>query len=214
MTRAAEEGWVGAEVLAEFPGLGLAFLPVRLGDHRDAATTKARLAELEDYFSGPWLTGLAARPLTAAYRVFYRQVGLDPDADRTPVERLALTRLQHGSFASRGLLGDALTIAAIETEIPVLALRGEDVVGPLGLTTARDGETLGGRPLPASTLVVADAARPLAVLFGDDGHPGPHAPRRSDADVVLYAPIVPGVAPVIAHEALWLAAELLGGQES
>jgi hypothetical protein len=31
---------------------------------------------------------------------------------------------------------------------------------------------------------------------------------------VLYAPIVPGVAPVIAHEALWLAAELLGGQDS
>lgn len=213
MTRPAEEGWVGNEVLSEFPGLGLAYLPARIGDERDAHAAKERLGELEDYFSGPWFTALPTRPLTAAYRVFHRQIGLDPDTDRTPVERVALERLARGRFGSHGHLQDALTIAAIETEIPVMALRAQDVIGPLGLTTSRPGERLGHDALPESTLVVADAARPLAVLFGHGDGPSPHAPHRTDGDVVLYATIVPGVAPPIAHEALWLTAELLGPQE-
>ena len=33
-----------------------------------------------------------------AYRVFSRQVGIDPDTDRTPVERIALERLRHGGL--------------------------------------------------------------------------------------------------------------------
>jgi hypothetical protein len=216
MTRPAEEGWVGNEVLAEFPGLGLAFLPARVGDADDAHAAKERLGVLEAYFSGPYVTGLPARPLTAAYRVFYRQIGLDPDTERTPVERVALARLARGRFESRGLLRDALTIAAVETEIPVLALRAQDVVGPLGVTSSRAGESLADvGPLPEATLVVADAARPLAVLFGagDGEEAGAHTPRRGDRDVVLYTTIVPGVAPAIAQEALWLAAEVLGPQE-
>ncbi len=33
-----------------------------------------------------------------AYRVFSRQVGIDPDTDRTPVEAIALERLRHGGL--------------------------------------------------------------------------------------------------------------------
>ena len=38
------------------------------------------------------------RPIPWAYRVFFRQIGLDPDRTRTPVEQLALDRLHDGAF--------------------------------------------------------------------------------------------------------------------
>ena len=79
-----------------------------------------------------------------AYRVFSRQVGIDPDTDRTPVERIALERLRHGGLESRNLVDDALTIAIAETGVPVFALDSDRVVGELGLRLARAGEQLGG----------------------------------------------------------------------
>lgn len=211
MIRAAEEGWVGNEIAAEFPGLGLLYLPVTRGDHRDAKAAKERLTDLEGYFSGPFVTGLQARPVTAAYRVFFRQVGLDPDRDFTPLEWIVRKRLTRGRFRSRGLLHDALTVAAVETEVPIAAVRAADVIGPLGITTARPGEAIDG-PLGEGALVVADAARPLALLFG---HPDEHVSHRADerdVEVVLYATVVPGVSPATAGEALWLAAEVLGAE--
>ena len=36
--------------------------------------------------------------------MFFRQVGIDPDERRTPVEQIVLDRLQHGGFKSRNLL--------------------------------------------------------------------------------------------------------------
>ena len=43
----------------------------------------------------------AAQPIPHAYRVFFRHIGLEPDEHRTPVEALALERMQHGGFRSR-----------------------------------------------------------------------------------------------------------------
>jgi hypothetical protein len=203
--REAEGGWVGNEIAAEFRGLGLVFLPADLGGREHARACRGRLAGLETYFSGTVVAGIASRPITAAYRVFFRQIGLNPEVDRTPVEQICFERLMRGHFVSRGLVPDALTITALETEIPVRALRARDVLGPLGITTSRDGEELNGETLPPASLVVADAARPLALLFGaiEDR-------ALDDEQLVLYAPVVPGVSPAIAHEALWLAAQLLG----
>lgn len=209
MPAAAEEGWVSNEIAQEFPGLGLLYLPAVRGDHRDAAAARERLGDLEEYFSGSFVTGLQARPLTAAYRVFFRQIGLDPDRDFTPLEWIARKRLARGRFRSRGLLHDALTITSVETEVPIMAVRASAVVGPLGITTARPGEEIDG-PLQEGALVIADAARPITTLFGD---PDEHARARADerdVEVVLYATVVPGVAPAIAAEALWRASELLG----
>lgn len=203
--RAAEEGWVGDEIAEEFRGLGLVFLPARLGGvtHRRAA--KDRLVALEEYFSGAVIADLPGRPVTAAHRVFFRQVGLNPEVDRTPVELLCYERLWRGRFVSRGLLHDALLATALETEIPVRALPAADVLGPLGITAARPGERLPDeQPLITGALVVADAAKPLALLFGAP----PLLPRADE--VLLFAPVVPGVATATATEALWLAAQLLG----
>ena len=60
-------------------------------------------------------------PVPWAYRVFFRHVGIDPDERRTPIEEIALERLQHGGFESRGLVDDALLIATLETGVPVVA---------------------------------------------------------------------------------------------
>lgn len=206
--REAEGGWVGNEIAAEFRGLGLVFLSADMGGRAHARACRARLATLEEYFSGTVVAAIASRPITAAYRVFFRQIGLNPEIDRTPVEQICFERLMRGRFVSRGLVPDALTVATLETEIPVRALRARDVLGPLGITMSRDGEALNGRALPPSSLVVADAAKPLALLFG-----AIEDQASLDEQLMLYAPVVPGVSAAIAHEALWLAAQLLGAVE-
>lgn len=206
--RGAEGGWVGNEIADEFRGLGLVFLAAECGGRAHARAARARLTGLETYFSGTVVAGVASRPITAAYRVFFRQIGLDPEVDRTPVEQICFERLMRGHFVSRGLIADALMIATLETEIPVRAILARDVLGPLGITTSRDGERLNGKALPPSSLVVADAAKPLALLFGPIEDQAPE-----DEHLMLYAPVVPGVSAAIAHEALWLAAQLLGSED-
>ena len=64
---------------------------------------RRRLRELSDRFYGAHAIQLRERPIPWAYRVFFRQIGLDPDRTRTPVEQLALDRLHDGGFHSRGL---------------------------------------------------------------------------------------------------------------
>ncbi len=69
-----------------------------------------------------------------AYRVFWRQVGIDPDTVRTPVERIAVERLKQGGLPSRNLLellgasGRALParqIVIADQERPLAVLGGE-----------------------------------------------------------------------------------------
>lgn len=207
-----EDGWVGEDVAADFPQLGLLHLTVELTAPVTSKGLKDRLPDLERYFGGGVVTQLRTRPVTAAHRVFFRQIGLDPDVDRTPVEAIVLARLTQGRFTSRGFLADALTITAMETEVPVGAIDGRSVLGPLGVSVAREGEELDGDPpvlLTASSLVVADITRPLALAFGAAA--SPFAPAEDAEQAVLYALVVPGVARATVVEALWVAAGLLGG---
>ena len=71
------------------------------------------------------------RPIPWAYRAFFRQIGLDPDRTRTPVEELALERLREGAFKARGLPTDAVTIATIETGVALRLFDAEQVHGKL-----------------------------------------------------------------------------------
>jgi B3/4 domain len=97
-------------------------------------------------------------PVPWAYRVFWRQVGIDPDRDRTPAERVALERMKEGGFRSRSAVDDALTVAVAETGVPVVAFDADRVEGGVGLRLSRHEETLGerGRPLPPRQIVIAD----------------------------------------------------------
>ena len=129
---------------------------------------------------------MRTQPIPHAYRAFFRQIGLDPDASRIPSEEAAVARLLQGGFRSRDLLADALLIALVETGVPVWALDADLVdAGGLGIRTTVTGERFGSveSPLPEGRLVVADAHRAHALLFGPmaPGHAvnGPHPPDHA-----------------------------------
>jgi DNA/RNA-binding domain of Phe-tRNA-synthetase-like protein len=209
-------GWQAPEVELELPGLRLLFTEVEV--RRSGALTgdsppdvEARLRELSNRVRGARAISLRREPIPAAYRVFFRQVGLDPDLERTPMEAAVLERMLRGGFLTGGMLDDILLIALIDTGVPVWALDATRVDGPLGIRTSREGEPLGrsgeGPLLPDGRLVVADAEGPVAVLFGDRA-PG-HEPRARTERVVLFAVQVPGVPGLYAEEALWASAHAL-----
>jgi DNA/RNA-binding domain of Phe-tRNA-synthetase-like protein len=204
-----ERGWVDAALADELPELSLWTLvagapPAR----RSPPELRQRLGLLASRFRGAEAVELRRRPVPHAYRVFFRQIGLNPDDQRTPVEEAAMRRLMHGGFESHGALQDALLLAVVETGVPVWALDDATLDGPLGIRAARSGEQ---RPradgfaddLPAGRLVVADAAGPLAVLFGEPD--AKHCVTRHTASIRLYALQVAGVPDVHVEEAFWTA---------
>ena len=206
-----QRGWMAAELAQEFPGLALLELTVDRGSGRSGREVKERLRVLSDRFAGAQAVNLRQQPIPWAYRVFYRHIGLDPDEQLTQVEELALERMKHGAFRSNNLLDDALTIATIESGVAMRAFDADRVTGPLGIRLSAPGEELEGRPgeLPEGTLVIADAQRPLALLFGAlaAGRGVTSKTKRT----TLVAIGVSGVPAIAVEEALWLAAGVMRG---
>jgi DNA/RNA-binding domain of Phe-tRNA-synthetase-like protein len=205
----AEAGWVSRELRDELPGLALRYVVVDRGSGRTPRSVKERLARLSDRFSGPQAINLRHQPIPWAYRVFYRHIGLDPDEQHTPVEAVALERIKKGGFVSQNLLDDALTIGIIESRVALRAFDADRVEGRIGIRQTEPGEPLEGRPgpLPEGTLVIADEARPLALLFGAVAAGRGVSPRTTRT--VLVAIQVQGVPDVAVEEALWLASDVL-----
>jgi DNA/RNA-binding domain of Phe-tRNA-synthetase-like protein len=202
------QGWVAPELAEEFPGLALEYAPVEARPGRSPPSVKRRLGDLADRYTGSKVIHMRQDPVPWAYRVFFRQVGIDPDTDRTPAEHVALQRLEWGGFRSRNLVDDALTIAVAETGVPVIAFDGDLVGSALGIRLAGDDERLGAtRPLSVRQIVVADEGRPLAVLFGDIAEDAGVTPGTKR--MVLAAPQVKGVPRISIEEALWTASETL-----
>jgi DNA/RNA-binding domain of Phe-tRNA-synthetase-like protein len=204
-----EQGWVAPAVATEFPGLGIASTQVDGPSGRSPEPVRQRLRTLSDRFMGGHAVHMRERPIPWAYRVFFRQIGLDPDSTRTPVEELALERMKSGAFKSRNQLDDALTIAIIETGVALRAFDAAKVAGGLGIRGSAPGEKLEGRPgdLPQGTLVIGDERRPLGMLFGvtAEGR-GVHP----DTDRITLAAIqVNGVPQIAVDEALWMAATVM-----
>lgn len=207
----SQDGWIADELHEELPGLGVVTLALPAPRAtRSPPGVREHLDLLSARFRGADALALRQRPVPHAYRVCFRHVGLDPDTTRTPIEAAAVERLVQGGFVSRGLLDDALTIALVETGVPLWALDADTVQPPLGLRLASGGERLGGADgiaLPAGQIVVADARVPLAPLFGEPA--APHAPSRRSADLLLFAVQVAGVSRAHVEEALWQCAEVL-----
>ncbi|MGH2763296.1 MAG: B3/B4 domain-containing protein [Thermoleophilaceae bacterium] len=205
-----EEGWIEAELAEEFPQLGLVHAPVEARPRRSPREVRQRLRALADRYTGGSVIHMRQDAVPWAYRVFSRQVGIDPDTDRTPVEAIALERLRHGGLRSENLVDDALTIAIAETGVPVFALDAAKLEGELGLRLSRPGERLAGvRPLSARQLVVADDARPVAIVLGEVSHDAGVTPETERME--LCALRVKGVPPIAVEEALWTGAEVLVG---
>ena len=204
-----EAGYVASEVAEEFPGLSLHYAIVERGSGRSPKGLKQRLALLSNRFAGPQAIALRRQPIPWAYRVFYRHIGLDPDEQPTPVEEVALERLKKGGFESRNLLDDALTLAIIESGVALRAFDADRVEGPLGIRPSGPGESLEGRPgeLPAGTLVIADHARPLSLLFGALAAGRGVSPKTRRTAIVAVA--VRGVPAIAVEEAIWLVVDAM-----
>jgi DNA/RNA-binding domain of Phe-tRNA-synthetase-like protein len=188
---APEPGWVAPHVAAEFPGLAISSIVV---DSRPGSTPEAvrrRLRDLSDRFYGAHAVRMRERPIPWAYRAFFRQIGLDPDRTRTPVEDLALERLREGAFKPHGL-PDA-----------------EQLRGNLCVRDSAPGEVLAGRPgeLTPGTLVIADDAAPAGLLFGATSEAC--AVTQGTRRIAIAAVQVSGVPQIAVDEALWMTAATL-----
>jgi DNA/RNA-binding domain of Phe-tRNA-synthetase-like protein len=200
-------GWIDAELAAEFPDLALLQVSLEARSGRTPPMVKERLREMSNRFTGGKAVLVRQQPVPWAYRVFFRQIGIDPDERRTPVEAAALERMRAGAFQSTNLLDDALLIATVETGVPVLAFDQDRLQGEVGLRLAQAGEKA-PHPLRGGEIVTADDAGPLSVLFGE---PNPdRGVTRATERMLLAAVQVKGVPDVSVEEALWTVTETLG----
>jgi DNA/RNA-binding domain of Phe-tRNA-synthetase-like protein len=172
---------------------------------RSTPAVLARLRELSNRWRGARAVNVRQEAVPAAYRVFFRHIGLDPDVTRTPIEAAVLERMLDGGFLSEGLLPDVLTLGLIDTGVPVWALDADTLNGPLGIRLSRAGERLGsgtdGPTMGAGRLVVADADHALSILF--DMPALPHAPMSTTRRLSIYAVQVAGVPALHVEETLW-----------
>lgn len=206
---APEPGWVASVLDEEFPGLAIHCTTIDRGSGRSPAAVKEQLRDLSDRFGGAQAIHMREQPIPWAYRVFFRQIGLDPDTTRTPVEQLTLERMHDGAFKSKNRLDDALTIATIETGVALRAFDADKLEGRLGIRPSVPGEAFEGLvgPLATGTLVIADEKRAVEVLFGKTAEGRGVAPETKRT--MLAAIGVKGVPDIALEEALWLAASAM-----
>lgn len=207
----AQLGWIEAEIEDEFPGLALVTVEVACRPTRTAPWVVHRLLEYSNRITGPYALQVRQLPVPALHRAFFRQLGLDPDVRRPPLEQAVFDRLWSGGFPPEGMPGDALLVGLLETGVAVWAADAAVVSGPLGVRGAREGETLGvgssASPLHAGELVIADAERPVARLFTPVAPP--FAASSTTRRVVLYVLQVPGVPAIAVQESLSTCRKLL-----
>ncbi len=200
-----ETGRVAQALRSEFPGLALPYCLTQARDRRSPTGVRQRLRFLADRMYGQRALNLRREPIASAYRIFFRQIGLDPDEHRTPVEAAVLERLRAGGFKSRGLVDDALTIATVETGVAMRAFDADRIDGRLALRLSQPGERLGGEKdgleLPEGAIVYADDNRSVALIFGETA---PSAAVGKDTErVALCALQVQGVPDISVEEAIW-----------
>jgi DNA/RNA-binding domain of Phe-tRNA-synthetase-like protein len=199
-----EHGRVSSLLSEEFPGLALRYSIIDAKPGRSSSGVKRRLRYLADRLHGQRALSMRREPVASAYRVFFRQIGLDPDEFRTPVEASVLERLRVGGFRSHGSIEDALTIAIVETGVAMRAIDASRIQGRLGLRVAGEGERLGGGrglELEEGTIVLADEQRSLALIFGETA--SEYEVQGDTVRVGLCAIQVQGVPDISVEEAIW-----------
>ncbi len=204
-------GWIDPLVADEHPSLALLWLelPVRWM-RRSPRWMRDRLATLSGRVDGAAALELRRQDIPAAWRVFYRHVGIDPDEDQTPIEAAYHARLRWGGFRSRGMPRDVLTAALVETGVALWAVDADRTEGELGVRLSKPGELLGAgqTEAPAGRLVIADDHRALAPLGGEPAEE--LAVSKGSTRAIVYALQFTGIPSMHVHEAFWTASELLG----
>lgn len=206
-----ERGTIALELSDEFPGLEFAYLKVPGGDGRTPPAVRRRLQVVSDRFRVALAPALRQTGVPSAYRAFWRQIGVDPDVVRSPLDEAIHVRLMDGGFLPKGLLYDSLVIASFETLVPIWAMDGDGIVGGLGVRGAEDGETVEGPAgmleLTDGQLVVADAQGPVVALLSPVGEK--RRVTKHSRSIILYCLRVEGVPAMTVAESLNLAAAML-----
>jgi DNA/RNA-binding domain of Phe-tRNA-synthetase-like protein len=208
---AIRRGWVDPALRAEFPGLALVQAEARAPGRRSPRELRQRLRYLSDRVHGQRALNMRREPIASSYRIFFRQIGIDPDQHRPPGEAAMLERLRAGWFRSRNIVDDALTVALVETGVAVRAFDADRVEGELGLRVSQAGERLGGGgdglELPEGTIVIADERAAAGLIFGDTA--AGRGVSGDTARITLCAVRVDGVPDISVEEALWTCADML-----
>ena len=181
----------GSSALA---GVALAWTVAEAAPGSSPPELKKRLRALADRIGGAQALALRHRDVVHAYRVFFRQIGVDPDERPTPIEAIVLRRMQEGALRSRGSVDDAITVATLETGVPLCALDADRLLGDLGVEAT-------------APPVIADGEGPVAILFEPAGPRA--APSAATRRVALAAVGVPGISRLSVEEALWTAWDTL-----
>lgn len=199
-------GWIEPELAEEFPSLSIIGATVEASTGRSSKALKARMRTLSDRIRGAQALQVRKEPIPWAYRVFFRQIGIDPDVNRTPIEERIFRRIYEGGLYSNRRVEDAVTVAILEVGVAIQAFDADRVTGELGLRRSVESERFEGRtsPLPAGTIVIADEQRPIGVLFGRTAEG--RAPARGTTRILLVAIGVSGVPDIALEEGLWVAA--------
>jgi DNA/RNA-binding domain of Phe-tRNA-synthetase-like protein len=205
------EGKVAGVLREEFPGLGLRYGVVTARTGRSSEGVREHLRYLSDRMHGRKALGLRREPIVSAYRIFFRQIGLDPDEFNTPVEAAVLERLRAGGFKTHGLIDDALTIGTVETGVALRGLDADRIGGVLALRLAQPGERLGGKrdglELPSDALVLADDNAAIGLIFGETAEDW-EVDSRTER-IAICAIQVQGVPAISIEEAIWSCAGVL-----
>lgn len=207
---AAQEGWVDERLAAELPGVGVMWTRVEARVARTPRPIRDRMRELAGRYTGAKVVQSRQDEIPWAYRVLWRKLGVDPDVDRTPIERLMLERLEAGGLPSHGMPADAAILATLETGVPVCVFDADAIEGRLGLRPATAGEALGGEGGPslrAGEVVYADERRPIARLTG--GAAPSCAPTDRTTAMLVCVLAAATVPQMTLDEALWTASDLL-----
>ncbi len=204
-------GRVDRELAAEFPGLELRYCYVSGSGRRSPRAIRDQLKHLSDRAAGDRAIEMRREPITHAYRVFFRHIGLDPDETRTPAEAVMVERLRAGRFRSHDVVGDAVTVAIVETGTALMAFDAGSLDGPpiLRPSLARERLQSGDQAplLREGTIVLADRSWPIGQLFGDVAS---HARvRRSTEQVLICGLAVDGVPDIAIEDGLWKCASVI-----
>jgi len=192
-----EIGWIDHALAAEFPELTLRYVVVDARLDASPPELLGQLADLSTRFRGRQAMALPTKPVPSAYRAFFRQVGLDPDVHRNPVEAVSYDRIMRGTFPSFNRVADAVRATIVETHIALSALDADSVSGPMGIRPRDDG-----------VLAIVDADHTISPLFGP-----PEDPFQPDARTERVAITAVGVAGIphwMLDHALWRVADHLG----
>lgn len=200
---------MGDEVESEFPGLRVDWIGCSCADHRCDRGVGERLALLASRFNGRQALELRQQQVPAAYRSFFRQVGIDPDQQPTPIEQAVLGRLLSGGNLPQDRISDGLLLALLETSVPVLAFDAALVSPPIEIRSASRDQVVAGITLEPGTLILADSQQPLCQLFSPPLPP--LAAAEASDQLLLVAIIVPDVSKIASDEALTIAAAAIGG---